>query len=195
MVYYYPRLPFLTIVFIVMMIGSNLVGGRALAAEFEIDEIITAIKNEIQTANVTDLGTPRFTIETVDVALTVVSTETDKGGLAVKIIGFSNALDDNLSGPPSYHKLSYSFRPIAASGISPDISMGLIEPITRVKASFRKACNTLPGLQMDGFTFKLEFALVQTLDGAIHFRILELDDMKARNISTHRVTLHVKIAN
>jgi hypothetical protein len=185
----------MTIVTIVMVIGSNLNGGRALAAEFEIDEIITAIKNEIQTANITDLGTPRFTIETVDVALTVVSTETEKGGLAVKIIGFNNDVDDHRSGSLSHHKLSYSFRPVAASGISPDISMGLVEPITRVKASFRKACNTLPGLQMDGFTFKLEFALVQTMDGAIHFRILELEDMKARNISTHHVTLHVKIAN
>lgn len=189
------RIPYLTIVLFVLVIGSILNGGRVLAAEFELDEIITAIKNEIQTANITDLGTPRFTIETVDVALTVVSTETQKGGLAVKIIGFSNAFDDLRSGSPSYHKLSYSFQPIAASGISPDISMGLVEPIKRVKTSFRKACNTMPGLQMDGFKFKLEFALVQTIDGAIHFRILELDDMKARNISTHHVTLHIKIAN
>ncbi len=186
------RIPLL---FIALVIGSTLVGGQAVAAEFEIDEIITAIKNEIQTANITDLGTPRFTIETVDVALTVVSLENEKGGMVVKIIGFSDALDDNLPDSLSRHKLSYSFQPLAASGISPDISMGLVEPIKRVKTSFRKAYNTLPGLKMDGFTFKVEFALVQSIDGAIHFRILELDDMKARNISTHKITLHVKIAN
>ena len=33
------------------------------AAEFEIDEIITAIKNEIKTANISELGSPNFKIE------------------------------------------------------------------------------------------------------------------------------------
>ena len=172
-----------------------LVVGMAHASEFEVDEIITAIKNEIQTANISELGSPKFTIETVDVTLTVVSKETEKGALAVKIVGFSDEFDDVLSTPTSYHKLRYSFRPISSSGFSPEIALGLVEPIKKVKSSFRKACNTPPSFQMDGFTFKLEFALVQHVDGGIRFRILALEDLKAQNIATHHVTLHIKISN
>jgi hypothetical protein len=48
---------------------------------------------------------------------------------------------------------------------------------------------------MEGFILKLEFAIEQSIDGAIRFRILELDDLKAQNIATHHVTIHMKITN
>lgn len=192
----YPRLipPLFYIIAFLLTINISF-AGTAHAGEFDVDEIITAIKNEIQTANISELGSPKFTIETVDVALTVISKETEKGALAVKIAGFSDELDDVSFASISYHNLSYSFRPGASSGFSPEISLGLVEPIRKVKSSFRKACNTPPSFQMDGFTFKLEFALVQDVNGGIRFRILALDDLKAQNIPTHHITLHIKISN
>ena len=167
----------------------------ANASEFEIDEIITAIKNEIKTANFSDLGSPKFLIDTVDVALTIVSTEKEKGDLAVKISGFSSEDGNGSSTSKSFHNLSFSFQPTGASGFSPEVSLGLVEPIKRVKSALRKAYNTPPSFQMEGFTFKLEFAIEQNLDGMIRFRILELDDLKAKNIATHQVTIHMKIKN
>ena len=59
----------------------------------------------------------------------------------------------------------------------------------------KKACNTPPRFQMEGFKFKLEFAIEQNMEGGAHFRILELEDLKAQNIATHRVTVHLKITN
>jgi hypothetical protein len=156
----------------------------ARSTEFEIDEIITAIKNEIKTANISELGSPNFKIETVDVSLTVVSTETEKGALAVKIAGYSNE---------AYHSLSFSFQPTGASGFSQEISLGLVEPIKKVKASLRKAYNTPPSFQMEGFTFKLEFAIGKSMDGGIRFKVIELEDLKAQNITTHYITIHMKI--
>jgi hypothetical protein len=171
------------------------IAGSVHASEFEIDEIITAIKNEIRTANIPELGSPKFTIDTVKVSLTVVSTETEKGALSVKIFGFSDEFENSLSTFNSRHNLSFSFKPADSSGISPEISLGLVEPIKKVKSSLRKACNTPPSLQMEGFTFKLEFAIQQHRDGGIRFRILELEDLKAQNIATHYISLHIKISN
>jgi hypothetical protein len=94
----------------------------ARSTEFEIDEIITAIKNEIKTANISELGSPNFKIETVDVSLAVVSTETEKGALAVKIAGYSNEADNEVLASKSYHSLSFSFQPTGASGFSQEIS-------------------------------------------------------------------------
>lgn len=191
-----PRgIPF--IVFIILFLVSvNLSPIRiAQAGEFEIDEIITAIKNEINTANISELGSPKFTIETVKVALTVDSTETEKGAIAVKIVGLSNGFEDEPSTSISYHNLSFSFQPSDSSGFSPEISRGLVEPIKRVKSSLKKAYNTPPSFQMEGFTLKLEFAIQQHADGGIRFRILEIEDLKAQKIATHQLKLNIKITN
>jgi hypothetical protein len=48
---------------------------------------------------------------------------------------------------------------------------------------------------MQGFTFKLEFAIKQNIDGGIRFRILELEDLEAQNVATHYITIHMKITN
>jgi hypothetical protein len=165
----------------------------AYSSEFEIDEIISAIKNEIKTANLFELGSPNFKIENVDVALTVVSTKTEKGALAVKIIGYDNEADNEVLTSKSYHKLSFSFQPTGASGFSPEMSLGLVEPIKKVKASLRKAYNTPPYFQMEGFTFKLEFAIEKDTDGRISFTVIELNGLKARNVTTHTITVYLKI--
>lgn len=169
------------------------VNNIAHSFEFEIDEIITAIKNEIKTANLAELGSPNFKIENVDVVLTVVSTETEKGELGVKIVGYDNDADNEVLTSKSYHKLSFSFQPLGVSGFSPEISLGLVEPIKKLKASLRKAYNTPPTFKMERFTFKLEFAIEKNTDGGIRFTVIELNDLKARNVTTHYITVHMKI--
>jgi hypothetical protein len=179
-------------IFFLLIINFS-VNNIAHSFEFEIDEIITAIKNEIKTANLAELGSPNFKIDNVDVALTVVSTETDKGALVVKIFGYDNESDNEVLTSKSYHKLSFSFQPTGASGFSPEISLGLVEPIKKVKASLRKAYNTPPYFQMEGFTFKLEFAIEKNTEGGISFTVIELNDLKARNVTTHKITVHMQI--
>lgn len=178
-----------------LAINPFFLSGTSHAVEFEIDEIITAIKNEIQTANNPELGTPSFIIENVHVALSVASKETEKGAMALKIIGSKNEIDNDVLSSKSFHKLNYTFKPAEMSGFSPEISLGLVEPIMRAKASFRKACNTPPSLQIDEFTFKIEFAIVQSLDEKIRFKILGLEALKAQKVTTHHLTLKIKVLN
>ena len=165
----------------------------AHSAEFEIDEIITAIKNEIKTANISELGSPNFIIETVNVALTLVSTVTEKGALAIKIVGYDKEANNEELTSKSFHILNFSFKPSTESGYSPEISIGLVEPIKKVKASLRKAYNSPPTYRMEGFTFKIEFAIEKDMDRGIRFTVFELNELKAININTHYITIHMKI--
>ena len=169
--------------------------GVAHSTEFEIDEIITAIKNEIKTANIAEFGSPNFKIETVNVSLTVVSTETEKGSLAVKIVGYADEARNETLASKSHHNLSFSFQPTGTSGFSQEISLGLVEPIKKVKSSLRKAYNSPPSFQMEAFTFKLEFAIEKSMDGGIRFKVIELEDLKAQNVTTHYITINMKIQN
>lgn len=166
---------------------------EAHSTEFEIEDIITAIKNEINTANISELGSPNFKIETVNVSLTVASTETEKGALAVKIFGYGDEVRNETLAFKSLHNLSFSFHPTGASGFTQEISLGLVEPIKRVKSSLRKAYNSPPSFQMEGFTFKLEFAIEKSIDGGIRFKVIDLENLKALNVTTHYITIYMKI--
>jgi hypothetical protein len=179
---------------IFFLLTINILGiGEARSTEFEIEEIITAIKNEISTANISELGSPNFRIETVYVSLTVVSTVTEKGEVAVKIFGYDNEVKNETLTSKSSHNLSFSFQPTGASGFAQEISLGLVEPIKRVKSSLRKAYNSPPNFQMKGFTFKLEFAIEKDMDGGIRFKVIELEDLKTMNVATHFITISIKI--
>jgi hypothetical protein len=46
---------------------------------------------------------------------------------------------------------------------------------------------------MKGFTFRLEFAIEKDIDSGIRFTIIELNDLKAQNINTHYITIHMNI--
>jgi hypothetical protein len=179
-------------IFVILLVNLSFTN-KAHSSEFEIDEIITAIKNEIKTANLSELGSPNFKIESVDVALTVISTENEKGALAVRIVGYDNEADNELLSSKSSHKLSFTFQPTGASGFSPETSIGIVEPIKKVKASLKRAYNSPPTFQMQGFTFKLEFAIEKEVDGGFRFTVIELNDLKAQNITTHHITIHMKI--
>lgn len=43
----------------------------------------------------------------------------------------------------SKHNLNFSFQPTGASGFSPEILLGLVEPIKKVKSSLKKALSYL----------------------------------------------------
>ncbi len=183
----------LWIIFVSMLVLPNV--GMAGTAEFEIEEIITAIKQDIQTARMTGGGSPNFEIETVYVSLTVVSTISPKGVLTLKVVGFDHEDQNQNLKKGSYHKLGFTITPRGTPGFSPESSFGLVEPINKIKSSLRKAYNNPPSSKLDAFTIKLQFAIEKVSDGGLNFNILDLKDIKAQNIATHYVTINLKLDN
>ena len=103
-----------------MLILSNF--GIVYAAEFEIEDIITAIKKDIQTVMMTRTGSPNFEIENVKVGLTVVSKVTQIGSLVINVAGFDQEAPDRTAKVGAYHKLNLSFTPSETPGFSPESS-------------------------------------------------------------------------
>ena len=184
---------FIWVVFILMSIHLNI--GMAYSAEFEIEEIITAIKQDIQTARMTGSGTPNFEIETVTTVLTVTSTVTQKGSLLIKVAGYDREEQTQATDHGGYHKLSFNLTPRGTPGFSTESSFGLVEPINRIKFSLRKAYNNPPYAKLDTFTITLQFAIERESGGGFSFNIIDLNDLKAQNIAIHLVTIYMKIIN
>lgn len=167
--------------------------GMAYTAEFEIEEIITAIKQDIQTARMTGSGSPNFDVESVSVSLTVVSAISNKGALIVKVAGFDHEVQNQKLEQGSYHKLSFTLTPSGTPGFAPESSFGLVEPINRIKSALRKAYNNPPSSKLDGITIKLQFAIEKVSDGGFNFNIIDVNEIKAQNIATHYVTIKMKL--
>ena len=101
-------------IFVSLLIHSNF--GISNAAEFEIEDIITAIKKDIQTVMMTGTGSPNFEIETVKTVLTVVSKVTQIGSLMIKVAGFDHDAPDRTLEQGAYHKLNFTFTPSGTPG-------------------------------------------------------------------------------
>ena len=181
----------LLLIFFLLSIQSNY--GLASSAEFEIDEIITAIKQDILTARMTGAGSPNFEIESVNAVLTVLSSVSTKGSLVIKVAGIDQQSQIQESFRGSYHKLSFTFSSSGTPNFSPESSFGLVEPINMIKSSMRKAYNNPPSSNLDAFTISLQFAIEKTSDGGISFNIIDVNDLKALSIPTHSVTIYMKI--
>ena len=169
--------------------------GISYAAEFEIEDVITGIKKDIQTVIMTGTGSPNFEIENVKAVLTVVSKVTQIGSLMIKVAGFDHEAPNRTSELGAHHKLSLTFTPRNTPGFSPESSFGLVAPIDKIKSSLKKAYNNPPSSKMDSFKITLRFAIEKESDGGFSFNIIDVNNLKSRNIAIHYVTISMKLAN
>jgi hypothetical protein len=92
---------FFQAIFVFMLILSNI--GIGQAAEFQIEDIITAIKKGIQTVIMTRSGNPNFEIDNVKVGIAVVSNVTQIGHLVIDVAGFDQEALNKTSTAGAYH--------------------------------------------------------------------------------------------
>ena len=184
---------FFWVILVSTLVHSNF--DKANGAEFDIEDIITAIKQDIQAAIMTGAGNPKFEIESVKTVLTVVSKVTQIGSLVIKVAGFDNESPNQALEQGAYHKLSFTFTPSGTPGSSPESSFGLVAPINKIKSSLRKAYKSPPNSDLDTFKITLQFAIEKGSDGGFSFNIIDINDLKNRSIAIHYVTISMKVAN
>lgn len=187
------KIIWLSVIFSTVTITS--VFNTVYSAEFQIEEIITAIKQDIQTARITGEGNPKFAIETVKVDLTVVSTETHKGVLNMKVAGIDLESRNGELDRGARHKLSFTLTPTGSPGFFPESSFGLVEPINKIKSSLRKAYNNPPSSELNRFTIKLQFAIEELNDRGFQFNVIDVNEFRAQNIPIHQATIKMKLEN
>ena len=184
---------FFWVIFVSMLIPANLC--IAGAAELEIEDVISAIKKDIQTVMMTRAGSPNFEIENVKAVLTVVSKVTQIGSLVIKVAGFDHEASNHTSDQGAYHKLSLNYTPKEIPGFSPESSFGLVAPINKIKSSMKNAYNNPPSSKSDTFKITLQFAIEKGSDGGFSFNIIDVNNLKARNVAIHYVTVSMKLAD
>ena len=125
----------------------------------------------------------------------MVSKVSQIGSLIIKVAGFEHEAPNQTLERGAYHKLSFTFTPSGTPGFSPESSFGLVTPINKIKSSLRKAYKNPPSSKLDAFKITLQFAIEKGSDGGFSFNIIDVNDLKARNIAIHYVTISMKIDN
>jgi hypothetical protein len=169
--------------------------GQSYGAYFEIDDILDALKKEIQTAQAAAKETRRFEIEKVELQLSVSSDKASNGEVKLEVIGSDVNDPVHSKITQSYHRIYLSFYPNDLVTFPAQLSSGLVEVIQNAIDSLNKSYLNPPGFKFDTFTFDIVFAIVKWKNGDIKFVTTNLGQLISSSIPTHRLTVHMSITN
>ncbi|MGA9261872.1 MAG: trypco2 family protein [Desulfobacterales bacterium] len=169
--------------------------GRSYGAYFEIDDILDALKKEIQTAQAAAKETRRFEIEKVELQLSVSSNKASNGEVKLEVVGsdYNGPVQPKIT--QSYHRIYLSFYPNDFVTFPAELSSGLVEVIKNAIDSLNKSYLSPPSFNFDTFTFDVVFAIVKWKNGEIKFVTTNLGQLISSSIPTHRLTVHMSITN
>lgn len=169
--------------------------GRSYGAYFEIDDILDALKKEIQTAQAAAKETRRFEIEKVELQLSVSSDKASNGEVKLEVIGsdYDDPVHSKIT--HSYHRIYLSFYPNDSATFPAELSSGLVEVIKNAVNSLNNSYRNPPNFNFDTFTFDIIFAIVKWKNGDIKFVTTNLAHLISSSIPTHRLTVHMSISN
>jgi hypothetical protein len=169
--------------------------GQSYGAYFEIDDILDALKKEIQTAQAAAKETRRFEIEKVELQLSVSSDKASNGEVKLEVIGsdVNDPVQSKIT--QSYHRIYLSFYPNDLVTFPAQLPSGLVEVIQNAIDSLNKSYLNPPGFKFDTFTFDIVFAIVKWKNGDIKFVTTNLGQLISSSIPTHRLTVHMSITN
>jgi hypothetical protein len=169
--------------------------GRSYGAYFEIDDILDALKKEIQTAQAAAKETRRFEIEKVELQLSVSSNKASNGEVKLEVVGseYNGPVQPKIT--QSYHRIYLSFYPNDFGTFPAELPSGLVEVIKNAIDSLNKSYLSPPSFNFDTFTFDVVFAIVKWKNGEIKFVTTNLGQLISSSIPTHRLTVHMSITN
>ena len=175
----------------ILLFGLPVPAADAEIVEFELDEVINAIKQEIETVRTTETLAPRMIIENVEINMAVITREEMNRSTSVKVGGYAG---DPATGKVSGARQNVSFVlvPAGESESRKYSKRGLVQAIQKVIFDLRSSLNEPPNYDLNSFTFNLEFGLRKNTDGGISFDLVNLKPLREKGL-THRILIRVVV--
>lgn len=182
----------LTFVLCLLLVRAPIVRGDSDA--FEVDEVLRAIKQEVNTAQATDRGEPRLRIDRVELELAVASEKEASGGIKIKVATAGVDVGGGVS-ESATSTIKLSMIPSSAPiDIGTTSQFGLVTAINSVKAALRNSINIPPPLTLEKFVYEAEIAIVKTANGKLSFLFIDLAGVKAKNLAKHKIKIFLSPA-
>jgi len=179
-------------VVIIILLGLSVTDAGAEIVEFNLDEVVNAIKQEIETVRADESLPPRLFIDNIEIYLAVFTREEMNRSTSVKVGGYSG---DPATGTVSGTRQNLSF--ILVPSGEPETrkypKRGLAQAIQRVVFDLKHSLNEPPNFELTTFTFNLEFGLQKNTDGGISFDLVNLSPLRSKGL-THRIFIRMAVA-
>jgi hypothetical protein len=169
---------------------ASLAQAETQAGPFRASEVIQAVKREIRLAQAQETGSPRLTIDLVELELTTVATKEAGAGLTVTVPTVDVG-GEVTAGNSMTQTLSLSLTSLDAPEVSAGESLGLVEVIREVKRALKIALNEPPRFDLGQFQYTVQFALQREANGRLRFVLFELPRAKLSQASSNQITLHI----
>jgi hypothetical protein len=160
----------------IAVLGLLLLVKPALAADpaaqtqqlFGVSDIITAIKSEIKRAQASETGSPRLSVDLVELQLNTVAVKTADGKITVGVptIGFEIGGSGSSTIAQQLHVSLTSQEP---AEIGASQSLGLVEVITELKNALRSTMNEPPRFDFQQLRYQVEFEVEKQIGGRVSF--------------------------
>ena len=175
----------------ILLFGLSAPVAEAEIVEFELDEVINAIKQEIETVRTTETLAPRMIIENVEINLAVITREEMNRSTSVKVGGYAG---DPATGKVSGARQNVTFVlvPAGESESRKYSKRGLVQAIQKVIFDLRSSLEEPPNYDVNSFTFNLEFGLRKNTAGGISFDLVNLKPLRGKGL-THRILIRVVV--
>ncbi len=170
-------------------IPSSLV--HAEIVEFELDDVVNAIKQDIETVRATQSFASRLVIVNVEIYLAVFTREELNRGTSVKVGGYAgDPATGSISG--TRQNLSLTLVPAAEPENRKYAKRGLYQAVQKVVSDLKRSLSEPPNYDLTTFTFNLEFGLQRHTDGGIAFDLINLGPLRSKGL-THRILIRMEL--
>ena len=178
---------------ILILFGLSAADAGAEIVEFDLDEVVNAIKQEIETVRAEESLPPRLVIENIEIYLAVFTREEMNRNTSVKVGGYSgDPTTGSVAG--TRQNLSFILVPSGEPETRKYAKRGLVQAIQRVVFDLKNSLNEPPNFELTTFTFNLEFGLQRSTDGGISFDLVNLSPLRSKGL-THRIFVRMVVAD
>ena len=177
---------------IVLLFGLLAADLNAEIVEFDLDEVVNAIKQEIEAVRTAETLPPRLIIENVEINMAVITREEMNRSTSVTVGGYAgDPATGSVKG--ARQNLSFILVPAGESDSRKYSKRGLVQAIQKVIFDLKSALDEPPNYELSSFSFNLEFGLKKNTDGGISFDLVNLAPLREKGL-THRILIRVVVS-
>lgn len=169
---------------------------EVLAEGFSVNQVIEAIKSEINSARLASSKQEEaLEITSVDIILTAVAKYDGQAGikLEIPIVEKLGRVVGNVGGKvANTQTISLTLIPEGgAVQVQGSANLGLLPAIESVKSAMRMAAGGEFRLRLQAFEFEVQYAVTKTAEGQIRFLFIDTE-VAYENLAIQRIKIHMK---
>lgn len=164
--------------------------GAAAEEDFDVDTVVTVIKNEIQDARAMQTS-PHLDIDRVELDLTAIAKHEATGGLRLRIPTVPHEPISPDRTERIKHKIYLVFKPVGPFDVPSGQERGLARAIKNARNAIQTTMETDPKFALESFTFEIQFFVKRDKNSRLTFLVFDEASVSRSDLFTQRLRIYM----